>query len=74
MQERTGGSKTVVNGQITDVVEPGHHPEGNRSRDANGRPRDARGRTIPADEPEAVKPAATPTTDTGRRRRDAAAD
>lgn len=66
MKERTGGSKTVVNGKITEVVTPGHHPDGDRSRDAEGRPRDARGRVIEG----AAAPAepATVTAEQSRRR------
>lgn len=40
MTERTGGSKTILNGKVVDVVNPPTtHPDGNRSRDAQGRPR-----------------------------------
>lgn len=53
MNERIGGSKTVVNGQIVDVVgPPTTHPEGNCSRDAQGRRRDA---AAPAPQP-AIEP------------------
>lgn len=70
MQERTGGSKTVVNGQITEVVTPTHHPEGDRSRDAQGRPRDTQGRVIasPAPAAEPAEVTAAPA-EHGRRRR-----
>lgn len=42
MTERTGGSITLKDGQLIDRIEPTKdHPDGNRSRDAQGRPRDA---------------------------------
>lgn len=66
MKERTGGSKTVVNGKITEVVTPGHHPDGDRSRDDLGRPRDARGRVI---QPTPVPAAATISVATNKSRR-----
>jgi hypothetical protein len=42
MKERTGGSITIKDGKIVDRTDPPKiHPEGNRSRDAQGRARDA---------------------------------
>jgi hypothetical protein len=61
-QERTGGSITVNDGKITECTAPtADHPEGNRARDAHGRPLDAHSRK--PSEPPAVPmsaPAAAP--------------
>lgn len=47
MTERTGGSRTLKDGQIIDIVEPPQtHPEGHRARTAEGHVRDSKGRVV----------------------------